>query len=162
MLHFNDNQKRILDALKLDPYASNEDLAAELGVKPWKVKSEITALRDLLRPATRFAIVGLAEEAGWMPYQPNNSASKEAVIRRLVAGSFKPGPLKETCVKAEVVHVEAASMTTRMWIMHEQGERVTISDVNGLVADINRLQVALTALRMEADALRGEVLKVTA
>jgi len=155
MIKFTDNQKLILECLKVTPDATNAELVVALNVKGWKVTSALAGLRVALRPATRYAMVGLAEAHGWRA--TGEEALDETIklhIVRLIADSFPDGPLKPLAIKAEALHHEVANLATQVWGECENQTPVCDRILNRFKARTARARAALSQLDVLIDEAR--------
>ena len=154
-IHFTDNQKLILECLKAAPDATNAELAVALNVKGWKVTSALAGLRAALRPATRYAMVGLAEAHGWRA--TGEEALDETIklhIVRLIADSFPDGPLKPLAIQAEALHLEVANMAAQVWGECENQSPASERMLNRLKARTARTRAILNQLDVLIDEAR--------
>jgi len=151
-IKFTGNQKLILECLKATPDATNADLVVALNVTNWKVASELLGLRVALKPATRYAIVGLAEAHGWRA--TGEEASDETIkqhINRLIASDFPDGPLKPLAVQGEALHHEVANLATQVWGECENQTPVSDRMLNRFKARTARVRAILNQLDVLID-----------
>ncbi len=154
MLEFTERQHAILCILSQDRYATNKQLADQLNISPASIVGDLMAISEAVGVKTRIAMPEAARKLGWQSYVAPSPESMEHRVRRLMADSFAPGPLKELCLMAETCRVHANDLTTLIWLSHESNQPVGDETLDRFVAHSQLQRAALNRLDAHVVELR--------
>ena len=144
MPRFNDKQQLILAAMQAKPSVTNEALAEVLNVHKSTIDKQLSALKHMLKAATRQSLVPLAFEAGWRPAQ-----SLAEIVDSVLDINTPPSPTRRADMQAEAVGIAANRLITYVRFGNEKGASVPVEVRYAALITLNH------EVRREADRLES-------
>jgi DNA-binding CsgD family transcriptional regulator len=150
-------QHDILVLMDSNHFITNQEIGDRLGIPAQAVADSLLALKKKIGGVHRLALTDAARKCGWLPYTQPADDGIEDRVRRLIAGNFPEGPLKELCVKAEALHCINANLATMIWLAHEQKLEVSIELLDTFQRLNNEAHAELNAVNEQITMMRKAV-----